>query len=351
MTAKIRFAGLMAAMVGAALLTACAQGAPKVATAAPPPSAGQPPAVSLAPKLVEQASAYRYYMSHVAEIAPSFQNGAAIAKSIEVGAAYEPKQFLQGAIAYGAVAALQDPAFVAGIRTFGADPLQRRQLVFDILKNPAYVADLPSAANAASLVTAALGGDAQRLYDNGKAVKQSAYDVQKQTWSKVEVVGRDQRLARAKALSATTLTGEVEETARLQQASVGAGAMSLSPMPASAPYSPVVTRALAVAALAALGEAGDANLETILAVMVEPNVGFCMNLSKLNLYQCLAVSKPHYEDVFCLGQHIMMDTGRCLIKAAGLPEPYEPRFVPEDKSKPKVQLAKKGSSKKHSRKG
>ena len=33
-------------------------------------------------------------------------------------------------------------------------------------------------------------------------------------------------------------------------------------------------------------------------------------MSKLNLYQCLAVAKPHYEDVFCLGQHVLIDTGQ-----------------------------------------
>jgi hypothetical protein len=54
-----------------------------------------------------------------------------------------------------------------------------------------------------------------------------------------------------------------------------------------------------------------------------------MNMAKLNLYQCLAVSKPHYEDVFCLGQHIMMDTGRCVIKASGNTEPYEAKFIPK----------------------
>jgi hypothetical protein len=70
-----------------------------------------------------------------------------------------------------------------------------------------------------------------------------------------------------------------------------------------------VVRGLAIAALAALGEAGDANSNQIMGLMSEPNVGRCMNMSKLNLYQCLAVARPHYEDVFCLGQHAMMDTG------------------------------------------
>ena len=48
-------------------------------------------------------------------------------------------------------------------------------------------------------------------------------------------------------------------------------------------------------------------------------------MSKLNLYQCLAVAKPHYEDVFCLGQHVLEDTGHCLMKGAGVAEPIDPR--------------------------
>jgi len=80
-----------------------------------------------------------------------------------------------------------------------------------------------------------------------------------------------------------------------------------------------------VAALGALGYADDASMEQVMPILADPISASCFNMSKLNLYQCLAVSKPHYEDVFCLGQHILMDTGKCLIKSAGLPEPVEVR--------------------------
>jgi len=182
-------------------------------------------------------------------------------------------------------------------------------------------------------------------------VKQSAYDIQHQAWSKADVPNRDQRLTQAKTLSSTPVVGDMAETARLQQAVVGAAPLGVTAQAVSPPYSPVVVRSLALAALAALGEASDANMETIQAEMAEPQVGFCMSMAKLNLYQCLAVSKPHYEDVFCLGQHIMMDTGRCMIKAAGLPEPYEAKFVPEVKTDVPVVASRKGGSKRHSKKG
>jgi hypothetical protein len=43
-------------------------------------------------------------------------------------------------------------------------------------------------------------------------------------------------------------------------------------------------------------------------------------MSKLNLFQCLAVSKPWYEDVFCLGQHVLIDTGECIYASSGSPK-------------------------------
>ena len=295
----------------------------------PPASRPAPPDVEiLGSNLIDLASAYRLYMNRTSGVTPAFPDGASIASSLQVGAGYEPKQLLRGAIAYGAVVALQDPAFVAGVRSYGAGVSERRAIAYEIMRNPNYALALNGASSAAGLVQQALASDGQGLYDNGKAVKQSAYDIQKQDWSKASILDREGRLANAKVLSSTPLTGDPAEGMRLRQASKGTVSLGLSTSLASQPYSPAVARSLAIAALGLLGEASDANTETLLAVMAEPNIGFCLSLAKLNLYQCLAVAKPHYEDVFCLGQHAMMDTGRCLIKAAGRPEPFEAKFVP-----------------------
>jgi hypothetical protein len=154
------------------------------------------------------------------------------------------------------------------------------------------------------------------------------------------VLDRDGRLAYAKTMSATPGLADSADMAALQQASMS-GATPVpappadpaarpatvpvaGPRSAPPPYKPLVIRGLAVAALAALGAAGDNNLALIDAVMAEPASAMCLNMGKLNLYQCLAVAKPHYEDVFCLGQHIMIDTGMCVIKASGAEMPYEP---------------------------
>ncbi|MBS0489278.1 MAG: hypothetical protein JSR35_04725, partial [Proteobacteria bacterium] len=266
---------------------------------------------------------------------------------------YEPKQFLKGAIAYGAIVALQDPTFVAGVRQYAGAAAQRQQIAYEIMKDPAYVVGLPGSSSGAGAVIAALGEDGNKFYQAGKTVKQAAYDVQKQSWSKADVVGRDARLSQAKLLGSTPAAGDLAQTTRLQQAIAGAQPLGVTGTSAAPPFTPAVIRSLAVAALAVLGEASEPNVATLNAIMVEPNVASCANMAKLNLYQCLAVSKPHYEDVFCLGQHAMMDTARCVIKASGQPEPFEPRFVPtvRENASYKPTPAKKPATKKPAKKG
>jgi hypothetical protein len=313
----VRRGAALAALAVATMLASCAQSPPP----APPPP---PPTVGLSTKLIEEASAYRAYVARAAAISPQFSSGQQVADSLRAGVAYQPDQLLRGAIVYGAVAALQDPSFVAGVRKFANDPTQRRQVAYQIMQNPNYVTGLDGAASAAALVTGALASDGRRLLDEGRAVKQAAYDVQKSAWSKSEVAGRDARLSMAKQLSATPSLAEVAETMHLRQASLGATPLGLSPQAADTPNSPVVVRSLAVAALATLGYAGDDNLPQLTALMVDPTSGSCLNMSKLNVYQCLAVAKPNYEDVFCLGTHVMEDTGACLLKSAGVAVPPDP---------------------------
>jgi hypothetical protein len=74
---------------------------------------------------------------------------------------------------------------------------------------------------------------------------------------------------------------------------------------------------MALAGFAAVGEAGDAAYSRLTYLTSERDTQYCLSMAKLNLNQCLAVAKPHYEDIFCIGQHILMDTGQCLAVAGG----------------------------------
>lgn len=330
----LTFAGLAAAGLA---LSAC--GPEKPLAVAP----NKPPEITLAPRIIDQAGAYRNFMDRVTAISPAFTDGSAVSRAVAAGSNIESGQIMQGVMAYGAIVALEEPAFVAGVRAQAVGDAQRVQLAESLAANPYNVLAIRGSGEAASRVALVLAEDGQRLYDAGKAVKQSAYDLQKQSWSKAEVANRTERLANAKALSAAFFDSDLGE------ADLRASAAARRPAggPVEAPYSQTVVRSLAVAAMAVLGQAGSLRNENVSAVMQDPNIGSCARMTKLNLNQCLAVSKPYYEDIFCLGQHIMMDSGRCVIRAAGQKEPYEPRFIPTVRpDKPAPAPARKAPAKK-----
>ncbi|MBI5941726.1 MAG: hypothetical protein HY859_15020 [Caulobacterales bacterium] len=325
-----RFAPALAAFALAAVLAGC--GPEKPAPYVPPPPPPPPPPITLAPRLIEEASAWRGYMARANAISPDFQNGEQIQTSLRTAAAYEPKQFLRGAVAWAAIVALQDPTFVAELRKVAADPAARLAMRDQLIANPNMATILPGADSAAGLIMQALGNEGSRMVVNGRAVKQAAYTVQHSAWSKISVPDREGRLIAAKSLSATPMLGDAADVMLLQQASTGPAAatpLGLTPAAAPPPWSPIVVRGLTLAALAAIGEGGDANFDAITTLSAEPNAAYCLNMAKLNLYQCLAVSKPQYEDIFCLGQHILIDTGACMVKWTGATMPAEPPPPPQ----------------------
>jgi hypothetical protein len=79
-----------------------------------------------------------------------------------------------------------------------------------------------------------------------------------------------------------------------------------------------VARGVALAALSVLGDERQAH-----SLMSEPHTTSCLHMAKLNLYQCLASAGPHYEDIYCLGQHAMIDPGQCVVEATRGPGPRQ----------------------------
>ena len=315
--ALIRNGALGAAFAGLLFLASC-----KTAEAPPPPPPPPPPAMALSGTVVQSAAAYRSYVREASAISATFPDAESIQASLRRGAAFEPRAFARGAVAYSAILALQDPAFVEGVKTYAADPTSRQTVVNRLFADPAYAATLPGAASAAGLIIANLNADAAAIHRAGTAVKQSAYDIQRERWTREYVANREGRLATAKQLGSSPMMGSTADAAALQQAAYAGSGLSMSaPASAAPPYTETVARGLAIAALAILGAAGEDNATSIDSLLNE-NVGsYCLNLSKLNLYQCLAVSKPHFEDVFCLGQHILMDAGQCINKVSGSTTP------------------------------
>lgn len=290
---------------------------------APPPAPPAPPlpAVALNSGVAEAAAVYLAYVQDASAISNQFSDGSQVRASLLRAATYEPGQLSRGMVAYAAVVALQSPEFVNGVRGLAADPANRDTLLRQILADPAYAAQLPGAREAAGLIAAQIQTHGRGVFTAGEAVKQTAYDVQRQRWSAQHVSDREARLEQARSLSASPVSPSYDESARLLQAALSGQGLAVAPAEAGPPYTQAVIRGLAIAALAALGQAGEDARATTDALLTEPVSADCLTFSKLMMMQCLAASRPHYEEIFCLGQHIMMDTAQCVIDSAGSVSP------------------------------
>jgi hypothetical protein len=269
------------------------------------------PAPHLPHRLTEAAQAYADYMKKTSAIDAAFKSGASVAEAVKTGAAYEAHQFEEGAIAYAALTALQEPEFVAGVRELQREGA-RADFAEQLVAYPQAALNIHGADAAAARAAGALHRHGEKLVSTGAQVKQAAYDVQHSAWSKAEVANPDARLAAAKSISAARWELKGEEAPELLKLVTAEAAGDGGAVP-----SPVVQRGLAIAALAVLGQLQGVGDTRLAALLEEPRSASCLKMAKLNLFQCLSVSRPHYEDIFCLGEHAMMETGQCVVKAAG----------------------------------
>jgi hypothetical protein len=259
----------------------------------------------------DAASAFVRYMDRTSRIDAALTSGQGVETALQMASAYDFKQLDEGMIAYGAIAALQSQAFVYGVMDAAAHDGSRRELVDALLSDPAAASRLPGAAEAASLAGEAIAREGRRVVADGKALKQAAYDVQLQPWSKARPADQAARLAAAKTLSMRLGAAQQGDVAKLIQR-----ISSVQPTGDGSPFTPVAVRSVALAALAVLDGAGDQNAARLQAVISDPASTECLKMAKLNLFQCLAVAGPEYEDVYCLGQHAVLDTGQCVASAA-----------------------------------
>jgi hypothetical protein len=292
---------------GLAFGALCAAASLSLAGAQDRPSGG----TVLPHEVVAAASAYQTYMAHAADVKADYRDGEGVHQRLRTGVAYEESQFEEGMIGYGALVALQDARFTSAVVRASRSDEERHALAQRILANPSEVMQFEDAPEAARLVAASLSRQARDVSNAGKAVKQSAYDIQHDAWSKGRIANLQGRVREVKTLSATHFNATDADNARLMKAMLQLPA----PEMASTPASPVILRSLALAALAKLGEAGDADLHGLAPILTEYYSADCLHMAKLNLYQCMAVAEPHYENVFCLGQHALSDTGQCVASA------------------------------------
>ncbi len=260
-------------------------------------SYGFAPAAREDRSLVAQAGAFESYMRRARGIDAQFSGAGEVAQALQTGASHEPVELEGGMVAYAALAALQEPRFVAAVKA------DRSGLARRLAADPRAALDIPGAEAAGARASGALFAQGQALAGQGEKVKRAAYSVQHQAWSTAKVSDPGGRLARVKRLSSAAYQPARDDAQNLQSAlSEGARRQGSA--------SPLVARGVALAALSVLGEERQAR-----SLMSEPRTTSCLHMAKLNLYQCLASAGPHYEDIYCLGQHAMIDTGQCVVEA------------------------------------
>ncbi len=282
-----------------------------------------PPPVALNDSVAQSAAVYLTFTRDMATIQGGFASPDAVEAALRRGASYDANQISRGLVAYASILALQSPEFVSGVRQAGAEPTVRRQIIDRIVANPEYASTLPGAEAAASLVISVLEADVIALSAAADSVESDAYNIQytgdqRHGWGRATPPDREGRLQAVKDLS-RTIQPSASETARLHAASnSGSGLGVTAGRTRRAPYAPSVTNAIAMAALAALGAAGDNARANTEALQYDRASQDCLASSKLNLFQCLAASRPTYEDMFCLGRHVIRDLSTCA-RGAALP--------------------------------
>lgn len=282
-----------------------------------------PPPVALNDSVAQSAAVYLTFTRDMATIQGGFASPDAVQAALRRGASYDANQISRGLVAYASILALQSPEFVSRVRQAGAEPTVRRQIIDRIVANPEYASTLPGAEAAASLVMAVLEADVIALSAAADSVESDAYNIQytgdqRHGWGRATPPDREGRLQAVKDLSRTILPS-ASEAARLHAASnSGSGLGVTAGRTRRAPYAPSVTNAIAMAALAALGAAGDNARANTEALQYDRASQDCLASSKLNLFQCLAAARPTYEDMFCLGRHVIRDLSTCA-RGAALP--------------------------------
>jgi hypothetical protein len=270
---------------------------------------------ALGSRFTNAASVYEGYQRRASAINPRFVNAAAVRDALRAGSAFEPRQLQEGLVAYAALLALRDADFVDGVRAMQGFGFAER-----LIARPEAVLSVRGADQAAARVAGVLDAQSGALLASGRAITQSAYDVQHQSWSTVLVADKAQVLSEAKAAAAQSRSADAP-TEKLLLLSI-ASAPSAPAHQASA-TSPDVVRGLALAALAVLGRTGDRADADVDRLLFDSVSADCLELARMNLNQCLAAAGPSYEDAFCLGRHAVSESGQCMVSAIDA-APVEP---------------------------
>jgi hypothetical protein len=194
----------------------------------PPPPAVAGPPVALSPVLSDAASVYVDYIDTIKKLDRNFPDEASVQSRLTEMSSFEPNQLGRGIVAYGAIVAMQEPSFRSSLRAYAANTSTRREIVDRLLSDYSYVTAIAGSDMAARRVIMALSSDGQMVYSTGSLVKQSAYDIQKQSWATKPIAKREERMALAKKNAVTLRSVSSSESTRLLSAALSGDGLTTS---------------------------------------------------------------------------------------------------------------------------
>lgn len=258
----------------------------------------------------------------------------------EMLATHDPDRLSAGIVAFAALTATENPAYVAGLQE-AVDLYGKEQILEAVAVDPRVASDLPGAEAAAQSVLSLVKSDAARMLRLGERFETRAREIASTSWGKTRLRNQQSRvdeiaqLARARQVAAPALphvlaggvtapvltaaapewrasmaTADAQEPTGAQEAAVPqTEAPRAAPLAtADARAQRFVDRVLALATVYAVNGGADAPDERYLG---NPRSRQCLISAKLNLDQCIAASSSPYEATYCLGRHGLSEAGGC----------------------------------------
>jgi hypothetical protein len=287
-------------------------------------------------------NAYAAYQNDISELRSlRIANANELEAVIDRLSRHNRAEMTRGWIAYGASTAAQSPAFVQGVRDAAAY-YGRDAVIWAVSVDPSYARGLRGGQEATRMMLDSANADSARIVDVAERYRELSYSLQRQRWANAVAPQQRERVARVRALAvqgapasavpeayAPRLNVAMLSTSPTQDPTAFGGRRFWDALSGNAEVTQVaatpasyewrvnntrgeaIDRMAAVAALEAL-DAKDTHQSTISTLLADPRSRQCLEMSQLQLFQCMSAARFRYENTFCLSAHALRDVGQCI---------------------------------------
>ncbi len=278
--------------------------------------------------LGEEAAAYATFASNVRALAGvPLTSTSDLDAALETVSAQHHDKLAKGWVAYSALVASQSTNFLDGVRQ-AADYYGEDRVLAGLRSDARYAAQLTGGQEARDALVRAAQLDTGRLQSAGDTVKSKSYSLQTEAWAKRKTTGKTAKLKKISSTNAASpalIQASLTTYGRERLANALGESLRYAAQPAVIPAShnvtyaprrssPVIDRALTIAAIEALQPSGEATATDYSRLLQDPSTASCLQMARLDLSQCVAATHLVYEEIFCVAEHGMKDVSDCLSK-------------------------------------